>query len=156
MNRRFNFGKKKVEETPPTAPLSTTAPEVERAMLGALIANPDHIPNASEWLKPEAFYGAVHRQIYEEIISFGMKSDVFDLVTFTQHLADKQLLDSVGGPSYLTELLIEIQTPEHYTHYRGILETKLRVRNAWEQACVPESLRRRSIDYLGPELRTRP
>ena len=132
MSKRFNF--KKQEETPPTAPASTSAQEVERAILGCLFFDSDHIPHAAEHLPAEAFYGAVHRQIYEEMISFGMKTDAFDLVTFTTHLADAQLLDKVGGPAFLTELLTDVPTVEHYRHYLSILNQKLRIRKAWDAA----------------------
>ena len=133
MTRKFNFGKK-AEETPPDVPPSTSSPEVEKALLGCLLSNSNHIPHAAEYLSPDAFYGAVHKQIYEEIISFGTKCDAFDLVTFTSHMADVNLLDKVGGPAFLAELLTDIPIQEHYYQYSKILEHKMRLRQAWWEA----------------------
>jgi len=130
--RRIDF-KKKAVELPPDAPPCIVAGDVEKAVLGSLLRNPERLIHASESVPPEAFYGPVHRQIYEELLSFGMKQDTIDLVTFSQHLIDKGLMATIGGPGYLAEL-DNPTTPAIYAHYAGLLLQKLKMRQAWEQA----------------------
>lgn len=127
--QKFNFKK-------PPDPLADItkglphAPEVEQGILSCLLQRPDElIGHARENLPPESFYHPVNRQIYEELIAFGSKPNVeVDLVTFSQHLLNKEMLDKVGGPSFIAEILNFVATPAHYPYYSKILDESLRQR----------------------------
>lgn len=130
---KFNFRKQR-EETPPEAPESTHSPSMEKATLGCLLEHPDYIAHAAEHLSPEHFYGVIHRQIFEEVLAFGLKAEHFDVVLFTQWLSDKKLLATIGGPAFLFELSREVSIHTQYFSYVKILSEKLRQRNVWEAA----------------------
>ncbi|MEI6537044.1 MAG: replicative DNA helicase, partial [Verrucomicrobiaceae bacterium] len=107
----------------PSMPFSDDA---EKGVLSCFLQNPvDLLNDAQITLSSEAFYHPGNRLIFEELMGFNNKQEkALDLVTFSQHLIDKQLMDKIGGPSMLAELLNFVPTPAHYPYYRGILRDK--------------------------------
>jgi replicative DNA helicase len=105
--------------------------DAERGVLSCFLQNPTELLNdAVVTLSPEAFYHAGNRLIYEELIWFNNTPEkkVLDIVTLSQHLIDRGLMDKIGGPATLAELLNFVPTPAHYQYYCGILKDKLLLR----------------------------
>ncbi|CUS98909.1 DnaB-like helicase N terminal domain-containing protein, partial [Candidatus Kryptobacter tengchongensis] len=55
------------------------APELEVAVLSAMIIDPDCIPNVVEILKPECFYKEEHQIIYKVIVELFSAGKTVDL-----------------------------------------------------------------------------
>ena len=105
--------------------------DAEKGVLSCFLQNPvDLLNDAQVTLPSEAFYHPVNRQIYEELLAFNNRPDhkALDLVTLSQHLIDKGLMDKIGGPSFIAELLSFVPTPAHYPYYKGILRDKFLLR----------------------------
>lgn len=100
--------------------------DAEKGVLSCFLQNPvDLLNDAQITLNAEAFYHPGNRLLFEELMLFNNKQEkALDLVTFSQHLIDKQLMDKIGGPATLAELLNFVPTPAHYPYYRGILRDK--------------------------------
>ncbi len=100
--------------------------DAEKGVLSCFLQNPvDVLDDAQVNLSAEAFYHPGNRLIFEELMGFNNQlGKALDLVTFSQHLIDKNLMDKIGGPSTLAELLNFVPTPAHYPYYRGILRDK--------------------------------
>ena len=65
----------------------------------------DAIPKCVEaGLHSSWFYAPAFQTIYVELRVVWDSGRAIDLITFTQHLRDKRLLDSVGGVGALTGL----------------------------------------------------
>lgn len=112
--------------------------DAEKGVLSCFLQNPvDLLNDAQVTLPTEAFHHPVHRQLYEELLTFNNRPDhkALDLVTFSQHLIDKGLMDKIGGPAFVAELLSFVPTPAHYPYYRGILRDKLKLRRVMLAAC---------------------
>lgn len=128
---KFSFNKKPPDPLADPTRSLPCSPDIEMGVLSCLLQNPTNtIPHASEHLPPEGFYNQVYRQLYEEILAYSQKNEPssLDIATFSQWLIDKRLMDKIGGPSFIAELLSFIPTPAHYPHYLTILDHKLRIR----------------------------
>ncbi len=77
----------------------------EQALLGALLANNKAYERVSEFLAPEHFADAVHGRIYRAIQRRIEAGQLADVVTLRPEFEHNGLLDEVGGPPYLAQLL---------------------------------------------------
>lgn len=105
--------------------------DAEKGVLSCFLQDPvDLLNDAQVTLPAEAFYHPVNRAIYEELLGFNNQPEqkALDLVTFSQHLIDRGLMDKIGGPAFLAELLSFVPTQAHYPYYKGILRDKFLLR----------------------------
>ena len=98
--------------------------EAEQAVLGAIFLQPASLTLASELLIPEDFYRAAHQKIYNAMLDLSDKGEPVDLVTVTSELADVNLLEEVGGVSYLSDLANSVPTAANIEYYGKIVEEK--------------------------------
>lgn len=123
--------KKKPHKIDESLPYSDDA---EQAVLSCLLQNPEGIwRDAASEIGEDAIYHPVNRIIFQEMISFMERGDrPLDLVTFSQHLIDKDLMNKVGGPAFISQLLSFIPTAAHYPYYKGIIRDKHALRKGVE------------------------
>lgn len=98
--------------------------EAEQAVLGAIFLEPTSIMLASELLIPEDFYRSSHQKIFECMLKLTEMGKAVDLVTVAEELAAAQLIEDVGGISYLSELAVSVPTAANIGHYARIVEEK--------------------------------
>jgi replicative DNA helicase len=98
--------------------------EAEQAVLGAIFLQPSSITLTSELLIPEDFYRASHQKIYNAMLDLSDKGEPVDLVTVTAELADVNLLEEIGGVSYLSDLANSVPTAANIEYYAKIVEEK--------------------------------
>ena len=79
--------------------------QAEQALLGALLANNKAYERVSEFLAPEHFADPVHGRIYRAIQRRIEAGQLADVVTLRAEFEHSGLLDEVGGPAYLVQLL---------------------------------------------------
>ena len=79
--------------------------EAEQALLGALLANNKAYERVSEFLAPEHFADPVHGRIYRAIQRRIEAGQIADVVMLRSEFEHSGLLDEVGGPAYLAQLL---------------------------------------------------
>ncbi len=100
-----------------------SAVEVEQAVLGAMIIEPEAVPKALEVLKPECFYDKKHRIIFEAMIRLFEANETIDNVSLFEELRKENKLDSAGGAAYLAQLSQNITSAANVDyHARVILE----------------------------------
>ncbi len=78
--------------------------EAEEAILGGILVDPEAIGRVTDILEGEAFYLAAHRMIYEAALTLHQNGKPADLMTVASWLADRGVLEKVGGQSRLAEL----------------------------------------------------
>jgi replicative DNA helicase len=98
--------------------------EAEQAVLGSVLLEQEALTVTSEILMPDDFYRTSHQKIYQAILTLSDKGEPVDLVTVTAELADQNLLDEVGGVSYLAELANSVPTAANVEFYARIIEEK--------------------------------
>ena len=104
--------------------LQPQAPELEKAVLGALMIEKDAYSLVSEILKPESFYEHRHQLIYAAITDLGIQQKPIDLLTVTEHLRFMGNLDEVGGPFYITQLSGMMASSAHIEYHARIIAQK--------------------------------
>jgi replicative DNA helicase len=77
-----------------------------------------------ELVKASDFYQDVHKVIYEEILRLHQEGQAVDLVTLTDALRTKGLLERVGGVSYLAVLSSVVPTAANVEYYGKIIAEK--------------------------------
>ncbi|MCD7035302.1 replicative DNA helicase [Metabacillus sp. GX 13764] len=98
--------------------------EAEQAVLGAIFLEPQALTLATEVLIPEDLYRAAHQKIFNAMLQLADKGEPVDLVTVTSELADANLLEEIGGVSYLTDLADSVPTAANIEYYARIVEEK--------------------------------
>jgi replicative DNA helicase len=104
--------------------------EAEKGVLGSILVSPREALTEvrAKLSAPDYFYVAAHQKIYHVLLACGESGHGIDLITFTQLLADQQLLDEVGGPSYVTELFTFVPTAANVGYYVEIVREKFILR----------------------------
>jgi replicative DNA helicase len=108
----------------PTADRLPHDPEAERAVLGAILLDPGARLHIVDKLRDEEFYLESHRIIFKACIDLYEKGEATDLVTVRNQLAEKGLLEQVGGASYLSSLVDTLPDVANVIHYAEIVHDK--------------------------------
>lgn len=101
----------------------------EQAALGSMFLQEDAILQGVDILRPEDFYKKAHQIIFKCILELFEKSRGVDLVTLAEELNRKNLLEEIGGVTYLTNLINSVPTAANIEHYIKIIEEKSILRN---------------------------
>lgn len=129
--------------------LPPQAIDVEEAVLGAVMLERDAIHKVSPILVTNAFYKEEHQKIYETVCELSSGSHNIDLLTVTQRLKDKELLDMVGGPGYIARLTRNVSSAIHIEQHASIIRDKFISR---ELIRVCADLTSRSYDESSEDL----
>ncbi|NNE70817.1 MAG: replicative DNA helicase [Rhodothermales bacterium] len=111
------------------------AVEVEQAVLGAMLIEPEAIPRAIEILQPGSFYSDRHNKIYEAIRSLFDRTNPVDIITVTDELKRREELETIGGAYYVSELTAKVANAANVEYHARIIAEK--------------SLLRQMIDTMG-------
>jgi replicative DNA helicase len=98
--------------------------EAEKAVLGSAILEPSVIDKIAERLKPGDFYRQAHQRLFQVIGEMRENKKPIDLVSLTEELHTRKLLDEVGGVTYLNELSNSVPTTANADFYAKIIEEK--------------------------------
>ena len=104
--------------------LQPQAPELEEAVLGALMLEKDAYSIVSEILKPECFYEKAHELIYAAIVDLAVQQLPIDMMTVTEQLRKRGDLDQVGGPYYIAQLTSKVASSAHIEYHARIIAQK--------------------------------
>jgi len=101
--------------------------EAEKAVLGAILIDPDVFTFVRPILDASAFYSPQHQKIYKAISELDTQSQKADILILTDYLRSANELDSVGGASYIASLTDEVPSSANYEFYAKIvLEAAIR------------------------------
>lgn len=104
--------------------LPPQAPELEEAVLGALMIEKDAYSLVSEILKPECFYKISNQKIFEAIMTLALHQEPIDMHTVTEQLRKNGTIDEVGGPYYVTLLTAKVSSAAHLEYHSRIIVQK--------------------------------
>src|SRR3989440_12612751 len=138
---------RKVTDTQPTGlpqDVGRTLPnsvEAEQGVLGSMLISPrEIIAECVEKINEEYFYFDAHQTVYAVLVELWNAGQAIDLITFTQILRDRNLLDSVGGAAFVTSLFTFVPTAANLEYYLEIVRDKYILRQIISAAT--ESVRR--------------
>ncbi len=98
--------------------------EAEQSILGSVLLENHAINAAQEIINPNDFYNEAHRRIFSVIAELADKNEPVDLITLSNALKDRKLLDSVGGTAYLASLVDNVPSAANISNYAKIVKEK--------------------------------
>ena len=103
----------------------------EKSLLSSMLQDPaEYIMRAQErGLTHDHFYHPSHRTLFKVLYELSESGQEIELVSFTQTLLDKDLLDKIGGPAAVTEIYTYSPTAAHFNHHLDIIKDKYTLRN---------------------------
>src|SRR5579862_4242654 len=107
------------------------AAEAEQGVLGCILLSPnDCMGECIERLKEgeEVFYDLRHQTIFKALAEMYDAREAIDLITLQQRLKDSQLLEQVGGISYLSVLPDAVPSAANLSYYLEIVREKFLLR----------------------------
>src|SRR5213076_3321552 len=115
--------------------------EAEQGVLGSMLISPrETIAECVEKINEDYFYVPAHQTVYTVLVELWNAGQAIDLITFTQVLRDRNLLESVGGVAAVTSLFTFVPTAADVTYYLEIVREKYILRQII--AACTESVRR--------------
>lgn len=107
------------------APFMKVAPnniEAEQAVLGGILINNEAINQILDILRPEDFYKEGHGVIFEAMVGLYDQGEPIDLITLTDYLTAKGLLEKAGGKEYLASLVDATSTSAGLSYHADIVK----------------------------------
>lgn len=103
--------------------------DAEQGVLCSMLLSPrEVIGECVERIDASHFHIPAHATIYELLVEFWNKQTPIDLITLTQGLSDRGLLDQVGGPAFVNHLFTFIPTAANLNYYLEIVREKFILR----------------------------
>jgi len=102
--------------------------EAEQSVLGAIMIERDAILQVVDILKPEDFYKGSHQKIYQSMLELYQKGEAIDILTLSSNLKEKNLLEEIGGVSYLSSLVAGVPSAANIVHYANLVKEKSTLR----------------------------
>ncbi|MDE2730751.1 MAG: replicative DNA helicase [Bacteroidota bacterium] len=100
------------------------APDVERSVLGAMLIDKAAVSQVIEVLpEQDAFFVPKHQKIYEAICELFRRDEGIDIITVTQELRRRKVLDTVEE-FYLIDLSREVTSSANIQHHARLLVQK--------------------------------
>ncbi|KQC08883.1 MAG: replicative DNA helicase [Smithella sp. SDB] len=98
--------------------------EAEQSILGSILLENSAINAVQEILSPGDFYSEAHKKIFNAIVELSEKNEPIDLITLSNALKDKNLLNAIGGATYLASLVDNIPSAANVANYSRIVKEK--------------------------------
>lgn len=96
--------------------------EGEQSVLGCVLIDTDAGFNILSALKDSDFYVEAHKIIFNAMYDIYKANAPVDLITLSDELEKKDLLESVGGLEYITTLTNIVPSASNYRHYMEIVK----------------------------------
>ena len=112
--------------------------DVEEAVIGSMLIEPNCVDEAMEELTPSCFYDEKHRMIFTAISALVNEHSSVDVLTVTQKLKSQGNIEIIGGPVALARLSQKVGAAAHVEYYIKILKQK----------CIQRELITASYDIL--------
>lgn len=102
--------------------------EAEQSVLGSLMLDKDAIIKIADLLKVGDFYKDAHNNIYEIILALYEEREPLDVLSISNKLEEKGLLEQIGGSSYLASIVGTVPSSSHVVHYAKVVQKKALLR----------------------------
>jgi len=104
----------------------------EEAVLGSIMLRKDGMEEVEDIITTESFYSERNKIIYQAMVDLHTKNEPIDLISLSTKLTEKKLIDSVGGNSYLAEIVNRVPSSTNIKHYAEIMQKKFVLRKLIE------------------------
>jgi replicative DNA helicase len=115
---------------PPSGPLLPANVRAEQALLGAILTSNKVYDTVSYFLRADHFIDPTHNRIYAAIAVRIEGGRLADAISLKSDFENTPVLDEVGGPSYLGQLLVAM------VGINNALEYGRAIHDAWRRRCL--------------------
>jgi replicative DNA helicase len=98
--------------------------EAEESILGGILLDPEAMMRVADILTKEAFYVQSHQEIYHAALVLHGQGKPTDLMSVSTWLADRGLLDKIGGTTKLAQLLNRTVSAVNIDRYAALIMDK--------------------------------
>ena len=98
--------------------------EAEMALLGSVLVDREIMGVVGEIVVAADFYAHVHESIFSVLEHLYDRGEPLDKITVSEELRRRNLLENVGGLSYLSSLMDTVQTAASAAYYAKIVREK--------------------------------
>lgn len=98
-----------------------SAPELEEAVLGAILLEHECLAKVASRLKPDVFYRPAHQMIYAAIQELHNSKAPVDFLSVVQKLKEHGNLETVGGAYFVTQLTNRVASSANVEYHSTIL-----------------------------------
>jgi len=110
--------------TVPAERIPPQALEAEQSLLGSLLLDPNTVIRVADMLNTDDFYKKQHRAIFQAMLELFAKHEPIDVLSVAGLLKDANVLEDIGGRSYLASLMNLVPTPTHALQYAKLVKRK--------------------------------
>ncbi len=98
--------------------------DAEKAVLGNILFDQDTIYKVMDILHSDDFYAASHRIVYDAMLELNKKTMPIDVLTISEYLKNKGLLEKAGGEGYVAALIDLAPVTTNIVPYANIIKEK--------------------------------
>ena len=102
--------------------------EAEESLLGCLMIDKDAFIKIADLVSENDFYKEANSLIYQAMRELYARHEPIDIISLSNRLNEKKILDSIGGRTYLAQLSNLATTSTHVVHYANIVQHKATLR----------------------------
>ena len=108
--------------------------DTEKALLGSLMLRPEGMYDVGDMVTRESFYVDKHRMLFDAMLEIHTRHEPIDLLSVSTRLKERGKFNSIGGGSYLAELVNMVPSSTNAKHYAEIIQRKYILRSLIEAA----------------------
>lgn len=103
-------------------------PEAEAIILGSILLNNSHLPQAVELLKPEDFFVPFHRSVFQAMVELFQRGEKVDPLLIGEELKKNGDLERFGGIPAIINLTHGLHHMPNVTRYAEVVRDKALLR----------------------------
>lgn len=109
---------------PAYSKLPPQAPDLEEAVLSAILIEKEAMTKVLDILEADSFYKPAHQEIYRSMRRLFERSQPIDLLMVMEDLKKAGVLDKVGGAAYLAQLTSKVTSSANIEYHARIVTEK--------------------------------
>ncbi len=102
--------------------------EAEMSLIGSLLIDKEAMVRVGDQVTADDFYVEKHREIFECMVDLYRRHEPIDILSLSDKLEERKLIETIGGRAYLIQLSNSVPTASHATHYAQIIQKKATLR----------------------------
>ena len=102
--------------------------EAEKSVLGAVILNKEVLFDVLEEVEQDDFYNSAHKEIFNAIWELYKENKAVDVLTVSEELKKRGVLQMVGGRAYVAQLTLDVPSTINAVEYAKIVSEKATMR----------------------------
>ena len=96
--------------------------DAEESVIGSILIDGESLTKVTSFLEPRDIYSEKNRWCYEACLALFQRSEAVNQVSVAHELSLQGRLETVGGASYLSHLVLVVPTSVHIEHYARIVQ----------------------------------